>query len=340
VPIHFLSEPKMAINAWYSPGIRIYGKKGPSFVTGADMSSAEASAYIATAKKWLEQLKKLPTGAALLQEIDASGRICYIMEGPNPMANKAMLFSTDPAPSTLVATDPTKQRVLQDLLRKQLGGMAAPITPPKKILIQDKEVQSAAYASLKGQLAAIGAPQHKTDTSGNLVTLTTNMRAGGISNPIVSLSTCTGRSTLEVQDWLMGVDSPDRDSYFRIVAAYYEYFPRGAGVDTVVLLAAGADAHTPDYIQLGHELIHAWRMMTGRRIVGGNSWEEEAMTVGLAPFAGLRFTENALRRDARLPARLKYGGMVAASSESMTRWKNDVEDAPTVLDTKYRGATA
>lgn len=69
----------------------------------------------------------------------------------------------------------------------------------------------------------------------------------------------------------MGVDSPDRDSYFKIVADFYEFFPPGTGVDTVVLMSAGADRATPDYIQLGHELIHAWRMMTGPASLAGTA---------------------------------------------------------------------
>lgn len=60
------------------------------------------------------------------------------------------------------------------------------------------------------------------------------------------------------------------------------------------------------------------------------------MTVGLAPFARLRFTENALRRDAKLPSRLKYGGMVLASSDAMRGWKDESDRAPTILDTKFR----
>ena len=38
-----------------------------------------------------------------------------------------------------------------------------------------------------------------------------------------------------------------------------------------------------DAVVLAHELIHAWRMMAGRRIVSGG-WEEEAMTSGIGPF--------------------------------------------------------
>jgi hypothetical protein len=58
-------------------------------------------------------------------------------------------------------------------------------------------------------------------------------------------------------------------------------------------------------VMLGHELIHAWRMMTGRRIVA-RGWEEEMMTVGLGPGADLPFTENKLRSEAGHPLRTSY----------------------------------
>ncbi len=153
---------------------------------------------------------------------------------------------------------------------------------------------------------------------------------------IDKLAQCTGQTDLTVMDWITADASPSRDDYFKIVAHYYEYFPTGIGADTVVVCAPADDPASPDYIQLGHEMIHAWRMMTGRRIVGTNMWEEEAMTVGLSPFANLRFTENALRRDAKLPARLKYGGSVTASTDYISNFQNQVEGSLRIYDKKYR----
>lgn len=74
----------------------------------------------------------MTTGAALLQGIDGSNHVCYIMEGVTPTDNKRMLFSANPAPASLAPNDPNKPRILQDLLRKQLGGMAAPINAAKE----------------------------------------------------------------------------------------------------------------------------------------------------------------------------------------------------------------
>jgi len=44
---------------------------------------------------------------------------------------------------------------------------------------------------------------------------------------------------------------------------------------------------------LGHELIHALHLMTGRR----NPNDEETCTIGLGRYSGDHFTENALRQE-------------------------------------------
>jgi hypothetical protein len=61
----------------------------------------------------------------------------------------------------------------------------------------------------------------------------------------------------------------------------------------------------PDYIMLGHELIHTWRMVKGKRIFEGG-WEEEAMTTGIPPFVSMKFTENKLRAERGLAPRGSY----------------------------------
>jgi hypothetical protein len=57
---------------------------------------------------------------------------------------------------------------------------------------------------------------------------------------------------------------------------------------------------------LGHELIHAWRMMTGKRLVFAGAWEEEAMTTGVGPFLDWSPSENSMRKEFSMPLRAKY----------------------------------
>src|SRR5690606_12276370 len=52
--------------------------------------------------------------------------------------------------------------------------------------------------------------------------------------------------------------------------------------------------HLPLPVVLAHELVHAWRVLTGRGLYF-SGWEEEGMTVGLPPLSYMRFTENRFR---------------------------------------------
>ena len=67
----------------------------------------------------------------------------------------------------------------------------------------------------------------------------------------------------------------------------------------------------PSWIALMHEMVHAWRLVTGRCVFRPEplieEYYEEAMTVGLPPYDRCRFTENAFRSGAGLPLRTHYG---------------------------------
>lgn len=79
----------------------------------------------------------------------------------------------------------------------------------------------------------------------------------------------------------------------------------------------------PSWIALVHELIHAWRMVTGRCVFRPapqiEEYYEEAMTVGLPPYDSCRFTENAFRRKAGLPLRTYYGERTKVLTERAAR---------------------
>ena len=62
----------------------------------------------------------------------------------------------------------------------------------------------------------------------------------------------------------------------------------------------------PSWIGPAHELIHGWRLVTGRCVFRPETmveeYYEEALTVGLPPYDGCRFTENKFRRGQRRAA--------------------------------------
>jgi len=80
---------------------------------------------------------------------------------------------------------------------------------------------------------------------------------------------------------------------------------------------APAWSRRPAWIALAHELIHAWRMVTGRVVFHPTTAEyhEEAMTVGLPPYDRCRFTENRFRLAAAEAKRSFYGPSTQAKSE-------------------------
>ena len=73
----------------------------------------------------------------------------------------------------------------------------------------------------------------------------------------------------------------------------------------------------PSWIGLAHELIHAWRIITGRCVFHPNipeEYYEEAMTVGLPPYNGCPYTENKIRAESRNLFRTYYGEKTKAQS--------------------------
>lgn len=77
-----------------------------------------------------------------------------------------------------------------------------------------------------------------------------------------------------------------------------------------------------------HELVHAWRIMMGTRIVD-TGWEEEAMTMGLQPFENEKFTENKYRRACKMQLATKHGSATFSSQtmfmqcQSPNEWGKD-----------------
>jgi hypothetical protein len=115
-------------------------------------------------------------------------------------------------------------------------------------------------------------------------------------------------------------------------AAYWitEYLTPGAGASPVVkwnceetsiwsqsMGAAPPWSTRPPWLALAHELVHAWRWATGRRVFhdSSSSYHEEAMTVGLAPYDRCRYTENRFRELKKEPRRSFYAQADQKKSE-------------------------
>jgi hypothetical protein len=120
-----------------------------------------------------------------------------------------------------------------------------------------------------------------------------------------------------LQDMIDGHVEIDDVTYLKLSLHLHDWLERGEGINVVIGFSANpksacaedacADWEKGDvpFIILAHELIHAWRMMTGRRIFLGGIGEEH-MTTGLPPYTSMKFTENKLRAQANLAIRDHY----------------------------------
>lgn len=76
----------------------------------------------------------------------------------------------------------------------------------------------------------------------------------------------------------------------------------------------------PTLIALVHELIHGWRLVTGQCVfkpeIRIEEYYEEAITVGLPPYDGCKFTENKFRKSSRQPFRTFYAQSTRVISEA------------------------
>jgi hypothetical protein len=207
--------------------------------------------------------------------------------------------------------------------------------------------RSATKANVKAQMASYGMPVKKADTApvldavlarvqlGN--SLTPQMTNNRFSKPKEQLPKRLNLSANAFKDMYEGRAYIPDDVYYPLCFMLYDYMIPGPGTNAQVRimnpktfaydfrndvaaikkLAPDKAALTLEAVVFAHELIHAWRMMAGRRVVT-NGWEEEAMTTGIGPFAGWRLTENVIRGDFGLKTRTSYASPTHSSSIATT----------------------
>lgn len=84
----------------------------------------------------------------------------------------------------------------------------------------------------------------------------------------------------------------------------------------------------PTWVGLAHELIHGWRLATGRCVFNwymAENYYEEAMTVGLPPYDGCCYTENRFRRSKGIDLRTYYGEETRNQSQYAQKKHGTVE---------------
>ncbi len=262
----------------YSSGILIKGARRKTHNILA-LNPAKATEFVNATRDWLNALKKTSVGAALLAAIDASGHEVEIYRtwdatggnyqgGDDPGLAMVKPFETR-------YTDGTTE--LQDVL--------------------DRSSQDTSGRSKLQKFFGIGKPRPKflkRDAVARLV---------GVTPSDLSLMEKGKKPIPPVVD-------------ARLKSYLYHFLTHGKGCPCHVVFNHLRDnlspahktylpmshnwQHRPPGIALGHELIHAWRVVTGM-VLFHYGWEEEAMTVGLPPYSFMDFTENRLR--------IEYGGL-------------------------------
>lgn len=313
----------------YSAGIRIAGAVGVRWAQKRDLPDTEADAFIAVVRGHLDQVRSIPLGQSLITAMGQSGHTCTIfacdaaylsqgsvtqMEQQNAANDLARMIKPFRSPDQKLLTALRKEQ-------QKAGGFvtAAPQT-----------LQHADAPKLGGHRAPpaagrrIGIGGHRPDTSTRSIysaELTRILDRANITFSRAQVAKLAGRTPDELQQMEDGTLAIDNDTYYRLAFLLYEWLTPGAGTNTVIRYAADIkhfDKTKGDIscIVLGHELIHAWRMMIGRRIVSAG-WEEEAMTTGIPPFVNLPYTENKLRQQCGMPLRQHYNSNPNYASSHM-----------------------
>ena len=259
----------------YSSGITIAG----AYWDGGShaLRTKRATEFIAATSAALDALKQTPTGLRLLTEIDQSGHQVTIyrtksVDGGNSQAGDSATAGVDMV-QDLEARHPTHKTVL--------GAVIAAAT-------EDLSGRSALQRAFRVGKAK---PRFmKRDNLSRLLGVSPRDLQGMMDDKYRIPPTLDAKIRAYLYDFLLpgtGENCRVNFNHLRdnLSDDHKKYLPQSHTWE-----------HRPPAIALGHELIHAWRVMTGM-VLYRYGWEEEAMTVGLPPFSGMPLTENRLRID-------------------------------------------
>ena len=262
----------------YSKGIVITDKRRDGGDVGVIPTSGQRKAFLSATKTCLDAIKRLATGARLLAEIDASGHVVEICRTWTAEDGNCQGGSDDDEmvfPLNGVFSDGTT--VLHEVLKAATYDLSGRSKLKKFFKIgktKPRFLKRDAIARLVGV------------TQIDLEAMEKGKKA--IPPPV------DARLRSYLYDFLLpgkGCSCYVEFNYLRdnLSEDHKKYLP-----------ATHTWENRPPTIALGHELVHAWRAMTGM-VLFDYGWEEEAMTVGLPPFSFMEFTENKLR--------IEYGGL-------------------------------
>jgi hypothetical protein len=298
----------------YSAGIRIEGRKIDEHDHIKVLSDPRARDFINATKTALNGIKKTPMGAQLINEINQSNHVVKIYRTAD-LDDGPYQGGEDQDKSMVVAFDKPYNGKTE--LHRVIG-----------FACQDLSDRNAIKRFL-----GLGKAKPRF------------LKREAIARMVnVSL-----QDLKRMED---GTRAIDTNTQARLRSILYDFLTPGEGSDCRVafnhkrnnyseghrryLPMSMMPLNLPTAVALAHELIHAWRCMTGR-VLFDYGWEEEAMTVGLPPFSSMKFTENRFRIEfdsAGLAIRPEYA-MLQPVSGIVEKRQLGVTD-----DMQWKGKTA
>lgn len=262
------------MSQWYSAAIRIKGGRRGDLGTGS-LSTRKANEFMQTTKACLDAVKATKTGARLIAEINASNHTVDIYRtwaidegnyqgGDSEQAGVSMVVELD-------TVHPDGSTELHNVL-----SMAC---------------QDLSHRSKLQKLFRVGKARPRFLNRDSIARL-------------------VGISSRDLKSMESGKKAIDARTDAKLRVYLYDFLSRGTGESCYVVFNHKRDnlsdrhkrylpsshnwEHRPPAVALAHELIHAWRVMTGQ-VLFEYGWEEEAMTVGLPPFGNMPLSENRVR---------------------------------------------
>ena len=310
--------------------IEIISWQGKSLTQGKLLTMPEFVPFRDRVVILLEKIRRTKTGPHLFQALLNTGKTVKIHVGDDFDDNAAKMDPNVTANGTAATVQPFRPAHHN----VELAVKGSENAWRGKVPTDDRSVQK---GNIKTQLAGLNLPTRKAQTAPTFKAVMNRTHLGMALDPQITnnrfrlpMTQLPQRLNIPVNDFdnmVNGVEYTPDAVYYPLCFLLYDYLLPGTGTNTQIRVmnqktfnhdfandlrsenkltrSNQETAIRLDAVVLSHELIHAWRMMAGRRVVAGG-WEEEAMTSGIGPFSSWRMTENSFRSDLGLKTRRTY----------------------------------
>lgn len=327
--------------------IQVVGWQGKSLTQGREMTRLEFQPFEQRMIRLLEKLRATKSGRFLFESLVRTGRMVRIHSGDDYDDNACKMdpnIATGGPVAEIKPFRPAHHNVPLALKGSEQAWRG----------LDANDNRTAQKQNIKNQMVGLGRAVSKEETAPVLqamlnrthlgMTLDPAITQSRFMRPHVELPQRLNISSTDFDNMLHGLMYMPDDVYYPLCFLLYDYATPGGGTNAQVrvmnqmtfdhdfandvrdegkvLRSTQETATRLDAVILGHELIHAWRIMAGRRVVAGG-WEEEAMTSGIGPFSRWKLTENALRSDLSLTQRKLYANP-SHSSQLMANIHNSM----------------